>query len=159
MDMSMTRNLTQELCKREIQVPTLPGTDIWHSLSVKGMKGQLSSFAFKLLHNILPTKKRLSRFNIIISSICDLCGSNIEEGIPHSLLEGSFNGLINDWTLAILYDLDHSLLNSETVTLLNIPTESESKFRVLWFLLSVFNISLKSRNARKTMLMAQTKVI
>ena len=127
----------------------------------KGLSRDLTSFIFKILHNILPTKKRLFRMNMSNSPMCDLCDSNVEEDLPHALMDCDYNGVVNDWTLAVLFDIDPNLLSAETDSLnmvsLNIPMDPETVLPVLWFLSTVFSYIWKCRTRRKTVTLIQTR--
>ena len=121
----------------------------------------MSSFAFKMIHNILPTKTRLYRMNLENSPKCVLCDSDTDEDLSHALIECSFNGLINDWILAVLFDIDPSLLNTELnsgdIVSFDIPLDAENKLPVVWFLLSVFQIIWNCRSSRKAVSFVNVK--
>ena len=56
-----------------------------------GLGSDLLSFNFKLLHQLLVTKKRTHQFNPRNPATCCHCDENVEEDLQHSLLNCSYN--------------------------------------------------------------------
>ena len=77
--------------------PSNDWTNSWRLARMKGLESQLSSFLFKLLHQLLPTKERVQRFGKTEDNspgLCKLCQADIEDlshaffHCPHSRVSG-----------------------------------------------------------------------
>ena len=83
------------------------------------------------------------------------CSQNIVDDPPHAMLNCSFNGIINDWVLGVLINLDedivHGDISSINITTLNLELGSETRFSVLWFLATTFSLLWTARQKRKPM--------
>ena len=149
------------LTRRETQHPELDWEQIYKVVNSKYLSGNQTSFAMKLINNILPTKSRLFRMNISPSSNCELCNSGAVGDLAHDLIECDYNGVVNDWIMAVLYDIDPSLINadmdSHNIVTFNLPVDSETEFAVWWFLIEVFQIVWGSRMSQKPVSLAKTK--
>ena len=130
-------------------------------MSLKGLKGEQTSFLMKMMFNILPTRTRLHKLNLTDSPACDLCNTGASGDLTHSLTECSFNGAVNDWTLGVLIDLDPSLVNADlcgtNLITFNLPLERDSMFPVVWFLVNIFKHIWASRCSRKQLTVSTTK--
>ena len=75
------------------------------------------------------------------------------EDLPHALLECSFNSSVNDWILAVLYNLDPSLIDADLSSInlitLNFQIQPASMFPVVWFLATSLRIVWQGRRDRK----------
>ena len=145
--------------KPEKLYPEVDWKDHWNILKTKGISSNQRSFIFKILHNILPTKSRLFRMNLSDSPLCPLCVHGETEDLVHSLLLCDYNSVINDWIIAVLFDLDPSLVlcefSSIDIMLFNLQTEPEKRLPIVFFLASVFFIIWQKRQSRKPILLTE----
>ena len=122
-------------------------------LGTKGLSGEQTSFMMKMLFNILPTKQRLFRLNSVNSPTCDLCSAGVVGEITHDMMECDFNGIVNDWIIAVLIDIDPTLINTElnavNLSSFNLQTDRETSIPVLWFLTTIFNLIWTARISKK----------
>ena len=147
-----TNDLIPRFSKMQIRHPLVEWGRSWEYLRTKGLSGEQSSLWFQVFCNILPTRQRLFRLNIIASPICDLCTDNCEGSLEHSLLECSFNQ-VNDWILGVLIDIESNLidedLSSSNILTLNIPLKMEVRLAVTWFLSTVLGTVWRNRQSRR----------
>ena len=105
--------------------------------------------------------KRLLKMNLTNSPVCDLCDSDAEADLNHVLLECDFNSVVNDWVIAVIFDLEPSLLDvdmsSTNILNLNFPTDSETVLAVTWFLSSVFPLIWRARQTKKPISLFYTR--
>ena len=80
-------------CKAESLYPYINWDLAWSNARLKGLDSHQTSFLFKLMHNILPTKSRLNRMRIEanMTNCCGLCGLNEEEDLIHAFFVCSNN--------------------------------------------------------------------
>ena len=54
-------DVSQDLipCRAELKDPELPWDSIWPSIRLPGLGSEITSFLFKILHNLLPTQERV----------------------------------------------------------------------------------------------------
>ena len=112
----------REFCPSKPELPS-PATDwvlSWSMCRQKGLSPDLSSFLWKLLHNLLCSQQRLHRMGVSPSPICKLC--NTEEGtLQHELIGCHHNANIGQELLTSLKNhipsLTEELLRLEFVNL------------------------------------------
>ena len=125
----------------------------WEYMNMRGLGSEKMTFIFRMLHNLLPVNIRLFRMNLSATPTCQLCKHGHVEDIPHAVLECTFNSAINDWIVAVLYDIDTSLLDHPVTSLnlstFNLPISHDGKFPVIWFIAAVLMIVWKSRCEKK----------
>ena len=75
-------------CRAEVNNPDRDWEKIWLAVSTPGLPSDLSSFAWQMTHNILPTRSRLFRMKMTgaDSPNCELCQDQEPDTILHSLL-------------------------------------------------------------------------
>ena len=142
-----------KLLKAERKHPEVDWERTWSLMLTKGLNGRQKSLIFKILHNILPTRARLHRMGLSDSPNCDLCPHGIVGDLTHALLDCDHNSVVNDWIIAVLFDIDPGLLDSElsskNITTLNLNISEEKKLPVHLFLLQVFEIIWNRRLTRR----------
>ena len=141
--------------KVEKRHPDVDWSRSWNLLNSKGINSEQTSMMFRILHNLLPTRTRLFRMGLTDSPVCLLCPHGIAEDLPHALLECSGNSAVNDWVIAVLFDIDPGLLDYElsgtNLVTLNIGVENDMKLPVVCFLSLAFGFIWKRRRTMKTM--------
>ena len=113
----------REFCpsKPELLSPATDWVLSWSMCRQKGLSPDLSSFLWKLLHNLLCSQQRLHRMGVSPSPICKLC--NTEEGtLQHELIGCHHNANIGQELLTSLKNhipslTEESLLRLEFVNL------------------------------------------
>ena len=79
-------------CRVERLNPSVDWKKSWTAASLPGLTSQMSSFLWKMLHDILPTRERMFRMKLpgVPSAVCTLCDDNEEDDARHALLTCSF---------------------------------------------------------------------
>ena len=141
------------LTRMEIKHPGVDWERSWETLNLKGLCATKITFLLKSWYNILPTKVRLHRLGLANSPLCELCLLGDVEDLEHALLGCTYNSFVNDWVIAVIIDIDPSLveaeLSSENIITLNIEIKDDRRFAVAWFLTTVLNIVWQTRQSRK----------
>ena len=79
-------------CRVERLNPSMDWKKSWMAASLPGLTSSKSSFLWKMLHDILPTRERMHRMSLpgVPSAICTLCSDNKEDNSEHALLTCSY---------------------------------------------------------------------
>ena len=79
-------------CRVERLNPSMDWKKSWMAASLPGLTSNKSSFLWKMLHDILPTRERMHRMSLpgVPSAICTLCFDNKEDNSEHALLTCSY---------------------------------------------------------------------
>ena len=112
-----------KLCKVEEKEPQHDWQLGFHLARLKGLSPQVKSFNFKLLHQILPCKERLSRLLPTTSSNCTLCTTQQPESIQHAIFECSKNKEAAQFLLELTKVYDSSI-TQEKAARLQIQTDA-----------------------------------
>ena len=136
-------------CRVETKFPQINWDCSWRRARLRGLGPELSSFLFKLLHNLLPTQARLARTGAIFSGACKLCQSGAEESALHALIQCPAN---QGAGLAIVQGLptppqddDHL----QEVLLLQLDLEDSLELPVVWYLATAWFSIWESRKVGK----------
>ena len=75
-------------CNAQLRSPDSGWEDCWKKARLSGLGHENTSFLFKLLHNTLVTKDRLSRTSPSVTPFCNYpgCPGSDHEDIPHALV-------------------------------------------------------------------------
>ena len=135
--------------KCELNFPDIVWDKTWELAQLRGLDSHLSSFLFKLLHNILPTASRLHRLNQKQTPACSMCPSGSDEDRVHALLECSYNGEVNDW-IAHFTHMTVPSCNASDIVNLNLHITEPMIFPLIWSLSLVLSLVWQCRVAKKT---------
>ena len=104
-------------CRTEALNPTLDWSKIWRLVRIRGLTPQLSSFAWKMIHNLVPSPARLFdiKYSTVKSNTCQLCPENQIGDLSHLLLTCSFNNGIGISLWQILRTIMPSLQLQEVI--------------------------------------------
>ena len=126
---------------------------------MKGLNPKLTSFSFKLLHDILPTRERLHRVNPTSNPICLVRGC---EGFSIEDVEHSISCSGNKGVGKALLETMKSIMPSvsmEQMVRLEVTTDSMSEFPVIWMIVStmkeIWTQRRKSGTIRPLLIRAQ----
>jgi len=73
MELDAAGSRTWKLLKCELRLPALSWDRNWKYINLRGLNSDITSFLFKLLHDILLTASRQFRLNQRQSAICSFC--------------------------------------------------------------------------------------
>ena len=100
--MEVTENTKQfKLCRVELSSPRTDWTKSWRLCRLNGLGSEISSFNFKLLHQLLVSRVRQHQMMQTVSPECNLCQNNLED-LPHALIHCSFNNGVGERLLDVV---------------------------------------------------------
>ena len=135
--------------KTEIRNPTVNWDRSWSFTWLSGLTSEQSSFLFKMLHNILPTKSRLFRLHQTDDPACSLCTSGNSEDTSHALLSCNFNTAeVNNWIIEFAKKVSPNSTLQDIVTL-NLDLEECNIYPMIWSLSHMFIMVLQHRVSKK----------
>ena len=150
MEETETGERTFKGCRVELASPGTDWENCWRLARLPGLGPELSSFLFKLLHQILPTQERVSRTNPATGPGCKLsnCSAATAEDLPHALVHCSGN---NGMGLKIV-DIARTLVPGaevEQLLQLNFGAEESQELALVWWLAAGFMAIWNLRSAGK----------
>ena len=79
-------------CRVELKSPTTDWSEPWRLCGLNGISSELQSFNFKLIHELLVTKKRMNHLRPHLHSpYCSLCDTAAEEDMIHAMVQCTYN--------------------------------------------------------------------
>ena len=88
--------------RAELASPETDWETSWRHARMMGLGTEVTSFLWKLLHNILPTELRLSRIMPNSQENCKFCLHPVTVDLLHCLLECVHTQEVGGWLLALL---------------------------------------------------------
>ena len=108
----------------------------------------MTSFLFKVLHDLLPTQERISRTNPAVTGWCSRCTITEDHGetedLDHALISCPANNRVG---IAILECLPQCRLQGQDVLRLQLAIEGEQELPVVWFLAAAWSTIWGYRSA------------
>ena len=135
--------------KCEITHPNVTWDRSWELAHLSSLSSDQTSFLFKLLHNILPTRSRLHRLGKRDSSVCTFCSSGLSEDCVHTFLACNHNSDVSNWVL----DFTNKVVpncSPEDIISLNLEVAEPLAFPLIWSLPPVFFLVWHLRLGKKT---------
>ena len=116
----------------------------WQLARCKGLRSEITTFLWRLLHNILPTQERTSRFVRNSSPLCKLCNDQLPEDQQHALFYCTYN---SNTSSALINSISTILPNITTrqLLLLDIEPNEANEFPVVWIVGNFLNLVWSSR--------------
>ena len=151
--MFMNGNVSEYIpCRVELISPNTDWEIVWRRSRMPGLGSELTSFLFRLLHDLLPTKERQNRIMPTTSSICRLCQANSVETLEHSFFHCSFNREYGHGLLQSLLPYDSSATPLKISRLdFDLPDE-ELELPIVWLtsatLQHIWNCRLSGRRTK-----------
>ena len=136
-------------CKVEEKEPELNWQLSFHLSRMKGLSPQVKSFNFKLLHQLLPCRERLSLLIPTTSSTCSLCTAQQTESLLHSFFECDRNRDAGQYLLQLTRIYDSSATKT-SVTKLQITTEALYELPTLLVLCTGLDLIWRNRLEKKS---------
>ena len=134
-------------CRAELRDPEADWVSIWPRVRLPGLGAELSSFLFKILHDLLPTQERVARTSPTVSGDCKLCLPNAVEDLPHALMRCPGNQGVGDAVLDCLPNSDN--LNHNNLLNLQFTLEDSHEYPTVWFLAVAWSSIWESRRLGK----------
>ena len=148
--MHTPENSTRQLIpsRAELAWPENDWSRTWRLARHKGIRSEISTFLWRLLHNILPTQERTSR--IVRNSLpqCKLCHDQAVEDQPHALFHCPYN---SNASTALFNSISSILPNitSRQILLLDLNLDATYEFSVVWMIGNFFELVWKNRLEKK----------
>ena len=122
-------------CNAELRSPDSSWEDCGKKARLSGLGHENTSFLFKLLHNTLVTKDRLSRTSPSFTSFCNYpgCPGSDHEDIPHALVHCSGNNGVGYSIFNPICSFVHGLTVDEAVHL-DIMVDESLVLPLVWSL-------------------------
>ena len=140
-------DVRQELipCRAELKDPEIAWVSIWPSIRLPGLGSGITSFIFKVLHNLLPTQERISRTSPAVTGMCRLCVLDTTEDLHHALVSCPGNGGVGHAVLQCLPNVP-----GPNDTIVQIVAEGVDEYPVVWFMaVSWMNIWESRRQGKR----------
>ena len=147
-------------CRVELASPETDWENSWRLARMPGLGPELSSFLFKLMHQILPTQERVSRNSPTTNPLCkhSNCTGALVEDLPHALVHCSGN---NGVGLKLL-ERARTLAPGGTVEQfiqLNFGVEESQELAMVWWLaagfLAIWNLRTAGKRVEQYLVRAQ----
>ena len=124
---------------------------IWSNAKVQGLPSEFSSFVWRMIHDLLPTKQRLFRLQITgtPSDLCTHCSKDKTEDLVHALFECDFNGGSGPFLLNILKDVS-TTLHPQQLLLLDLDLADERRLPVVYSISCVLSCIWRHRLEKKS---------
>ena len=139
-------------CRVELLHPNTDWESVWRRSRLSGLGSEFSSFLYRILHDLLPTKERQQRISPSTTSVCSLCPSNSVESLEHAFFHCSFN---SEFGIGLLQALSHydSSLTPEKILHLDFNLEDdEFEHPFVWLiaanLLHIWNCRTSANRTR-----------
>ena len=134
-------------CRAEKKYPLFDWDITWKRIRLRGLGSELTSFLFKLTHDILPTQERLSKTSHEISGLCKLCSSDVIEDLSHALIECSANDQIGEQIVSVATRC--STNDWPKIITLQMELDPSTELSVVWFLAVAWHSIWKSRSSSR----------
>ena len=137
-------------CRIELGSPNVDWETSWRLARLPGLGSELTSFLFKLLHQILPTQERVARTSPTISSCSKVsnCPGDMVEDLPHALVHCSGNLGVGNMIIQRSLTISPGKTVDELLQL-DFKVEEENEFPLVWWLAAGFQAIWDLRKAGK----------
>ena len=130
-------------CRVELLYPDNCWTRTWTLARMKGLESVCTTFLWRLLHDLLPSRQRLFRLKLpnIINDKCAVCDTDTTDTTSHALTKCFDSRPVLDWLLERLQRLTFDL-TAEKVLLIDISLRQplpHNELALVW-LLSLIHI-------------------
>lgn len=132
-------------CRAEIKNPEFDWVSIWPRVRLRGLGAELSSFLFKVLHDLLPTQERVARTSQTINGDCKLCLPHVhaEEDLLHALVSCPSNQGVGH---AVLHCLPtDNRVDDYKALRLQIELDESLEYPAVWYLAVAWSSIWESR--------------
>ena len=93
-------------CKVELNSQYSDWNLIWTTCRLPSFTSKMTSFSFKLVHDLLPSEERISRIIPNKSSVCKRCSDNSIADTLHVFFLCSLSQELGDWLLRVVRKVD-----------------------------------------------------
>ena len=132
----------------EVKFPEYDWKIIWPRIRLRGLSPELSTFLFKVLHDLLPTQERIARTSASEDGMCKLCLVQTDD-LAHSLVSCPANQGVGEAVLHCLPDHVKDGVQDHEVLRLHLHLDDDLELPIVWFLAVAWNSIWESRKVRK----------
>ena len=93
-------------CKVELNSQYSDWNLIWTNCHLPSFTSKMTSFSFKLVHDLIPSEERISRIIPNNSSVCKHCSDNSIADTLHVFFLCSLSQELGDWLLRVVREVD-----------------------------------------------------
>ena len=138
-------------CKIETKHPDVDWDRTWSLAVTPGLCSDSTSFLWRMIHSLLPTRERLDRMNMpgTTSSICDLCDLEAVDTTLHALLQCPFSNPPATFLMSVFHSLLPNLQPAQVV-FLDFDVATKDKLPLTFMTASVLSQIWSSRKGRKS---------
>ena len=145
-------NLEVIPCRAELRSP---GTDwgcVWRRIRLPGLDSELTSFLFRLLHDLLPTKERQNRISAATPSTCTYCQDDTEEDLLHGMFLCEYNRDVSHALVQAILAYDNTITPRRLLTLEYDVADDDLELPITWVtaetLKQIWNSRLSGKRVR-----------
>ena len=140
-----------KLCKTETKNPNIDWENTWSLAVTPGLCSDMTSFLWRMLHGLLPTRERLHRLNMpgITSPLCDLCKLEAVDTTLHALLQCPSSKPPATLLLSAIQTVLPDILPAQLV-LLDAHVEAKDQLPLMYLVTSVLSQIWAYRKSRKS---------
>ena len=122
-------------CRVELANPDTNWTDVWSKVRLPYLSSEVKSFAWKLLHNLLPSKGRLHEVNPTQSPNCRFCPPTTIANLEHIIFQCCKTQSAGNFVFSTAQNCD-PLASQNSILRLNITSDPCS----LWIIMSALHL-------------------
>ena len=132
-------------CRPELASPTTDWENVWRLSRMSGLPSDLMSFAFKLIHGLMVTRKRWSQMRKTNDSGCTLCHENVEDNVEHSTISCSFNNGVGASALEIIREQIPGISAAELLRFEIVDVPEDLERAIVYFSAAIFQTIWEKR--------------
>ena len=144
------------LAKVELFAPETNWERSWRRSRLSCIGSSGCSFIWKVLHNILPCEKRLSRILQNYTSLCKICSVPVEANLVHCFFECEATRDVRTWSADCIFTLDASS-TWQRILRLNFECDQKDEVAAVWIIAHTFQYMWSVRTNGKVVNMALTR--
>ena len=132
-------------CRVEVQHPDKDWISVWQNCRIRSFDVEMTTFAFKLLHDLLPSERRLSKILPNSSPICRFgCPGDPAGDLEHIFFECNMTSEVGEWLLMLAKNTEIVITKASLIYLEIFGNEP-----ILWITVSVFKYLWEKRSKGK----------
>ena len=120
-------------CRAELSSPETDWETSWRRARLRGLGSEVTTFLWKLLHQILPTEQRLNRMLPNSSEHCKLCPTPLVGTLQHCMFDCLSTREVGSWLLATVRSCDPDTTPQKLLKL-EFNCDSSQEMPLVWLL-------------------------
>ena len=147
-------------CRVELASPEIDWEKSWRLARLPGLGPELTSFIFKLLHQVLPTQERVARTSPVVAPTCkspSCTGGHIED-LQHALIHCCGNNGVGVRLVELAQVLAPGV-GVDRLLHLDVVVEEDDEFACVWWLaaglMAIWNLRKSGKKVEQYLVRAQ----